>query len=183
MIRKPISKKKRFDIFKRDKFTCQYCGSFPPNSILHVDHITPVKLGGDNSADNLITSCSFCNSGKAAASLDEIPESLKNKAAKIKESELQIAGYNEILTAKRHRIDSQSWEICNMYLDSCALSLDSIRKDYFRSIKNFIERGGYHLTYDAMEIACSKPLTGNKLFRYFCGVCWRKITESEHGSL
>jgi len=64
--RKSISKKLRFDIFKRDEFVCQYCGSHPPSAILHVDHIHPVKEGGTNCNDNLITSCSLCNLGKSA---------------------------------------------------------------------------------------------------------------------
>ena len=37
--RKPIGKKMRFEVFKRDKFTCQYCGRKAPDVILEVDHI------------------------------------------------------------------------------------------------------------------------------------------------
>ena len=44
--RKPISKKLRFEIFKRDKFTCQYCGKMAPDVVLEVDHIKPVCKGG-----------------------------------------------------------------------------------------------------------------------------------------
>ncbi len=32
--RKPLSKKMRFDVFKRDGFQCQYCGAMPPNIVL-----------------------------------------------------------------------------------------------------------------------------------------------------
>ena len=42
-VRKAISKKLRFEVFKRDSFTCQYCGKSAPDVILHVDHILPVK--------------------------------------------------------------------------------------------------------------------------------------------
>ena len=38
-IRVPMSKKMRFDVFKRDGFQCQYCGSTPPSVVLEVDHI------------------------------------------------------------------------------------------------------------------------------------------------
>ena len=48
MARKPLSKKIRFEVFKRDKFTCQYCGRMSPDVILEVDHIEPVAEGGDN---------------------------------------------------------------------------------------------------------------------------------------
>lgn len=71
MARKPLSKKLRFEVFKRDSFTCQYCGVVAPDVILHVDHICPVSAGGDNDITNLITSCQECNSGKGARTLDD----------------------------------------------------------------------------------------------------------------
>tara|TARA_Y100000593_G_C4287030_1_gene326063 strand:+ start:187 stop:1152 length:966 start_codon:yes stop_codon:yes gene_type:complete len=71
MGRKAISKKLRFEVFKRDSFTCQYCGKESPNVVLNVDHIDPVKNGGDNNITNLITSCFGCNSGKGARLLSD----------------------------------------------------------------------------------------------------------------
>lgn len=62
--RKSITKKIRFEVFKRDKFQCQYCGRYAPDVILNVDHIKPIAKGGDNDISNLITSCFDCNSGK-----------------------------------------------------------------------------------------------------------------------
>lgn len=62
--RQPLSKKIRFEVFKRDKFTCAYCGRKAPDVILEVDHIIPVAKGGDNNITNLITSCIDCNRGK-----------------------------------------------------------------------------------------------------------------------
>lgn len=55
--RQSISKKLRFEVFKRDKFTCQYCGKSAPEVVLHVDHIHPVSEGGETEIINLITSC------------------------------------------------------------------------------------------------------------------------------
>jgi hypothetical protein len=70
--RKGLSKKLRFEIFKRDSFTCQYCGKQPPLVVLVVDHINPVANGGDNDDLNLITSCEECNQGKGARLLERI---------------------------------------------------------------------------------------------------------------
>ena len=64
MKRKSISKKLRFEIFKRDSFTCQFCGKSSPSVILEIDHILPVSKGGDNDILNLITTCFDCNRGK-----------------------------------------------------------------------------------------------------------------------
>ena len=69
--RKALSKKIRFEVFKRDKFTCQYCGQKAPDIVLHVDHIDPVAGGGGNDIINLITSCFDCNSGKSDRKLDD----------------------------------------------------------------------------------------------------------------
>jgi excisionase family DNA binding protein len=74
--RKSLSSRRRFEVLKRDGFTCQYCGACPPTAVLHVDHIVPVSRGGENSLTNLITACSECNLGKAA-----VPLTAKRSAA------------------------------------------------------------------------------------------------------
>ena len=70
--RKAISKGLRFDIFKRDGFTCQYCGEQPPGVVLHIDHILPVVEGGNNRDANLVTSCAACNMGKGQKILNHL---------------------------------------------------------------------------------------------------------------
>ena len=65
MARKSTGKRLRFEIFKRDGFTCQYCGAQPPDEVLVIDHIHPVSAGGTNDPLNLITACETCNQGKS----------------------------------------------------------------------------------------------------------------------
>ena len=67
-----MSKKLRFEIFKRDGFTCQYCGRQPPEVVLEVDHIQPVSKGGVNDPLNLTTSCQDCNRGKGDRELGRV---------------------------------------------------------------------------------------------------------------
>lgn len=69
--RESISKKIRFEVFKRDLFTCQYCGKKAPDVILHIDHVHPHSKGGTNDILNLITSCLECNQGKGARTLSD----------------------------------------------------------------------------------------------------------------
>jgi len=78
--RKPISKKIRFEVFKRDSFKCQYCGKSAPEVILHIDHVIPVSEGGKNNLTNLVTSCMDCNLGKGARSLSDNSIVEKQKA-------------------------------------------------------------------------------------------------------
>ena len=77
--RKPLSKKLRFEVFKRDKFTCQYCGAQAPDVTLEVDHIEPVAEGGTNDITNLVTACVSCNRGKGAVRLDDDTAVMKQK--------------------------------------------------------------------------------------------------------
>jgi hypothetical protein len=70
-MRKPISRSLRFEVFKRDAFTCQYCGAKSPDVVLHVDHIRPVADGGENDILNLVTSCVGCNLGKSDTLLSD----------------------------------------------------------------------------------------------------------------
>lgn len=66
-----LSKRTRFEIFKRDFFTCQYCGDRPPDVVLEVDHIDPRVLGGSDDPLNLLTSCFDCNRGKSKIPLGD----------------------------------------------------------------------------------------------------------------
>lgn len=69
--KRSVSKKIRFEVFKRDSFTCQYCGKKAPDIILHIDHLKPVSKGGKNNILNLVTSCVDCNLGKGATELSD----------------------------------------------------------------------------------------------------------------
>lgn len=75
-----VSKKNRFEVFKRDKFTCQYCGKSAPDVVLNADHIQPKSKGGTNDPLNLITSCFDCNQGKKARLLSDDTVIKKQKA-------------------------------------------------------------------------------------------------------
>lgn len=101
--RKPLKKGVRFEVFKRDKFCCQYCGRTPPSVTLEVDHVVPVASGGDNSEINLITACKDCNQGKSSGSLEEVRPSTADQVAEMAERRLQIEAFNEFLMAERSR--------------------------------------------------------------------------------
>lgn len=168
-MRKALSKRTRFNIFKRDGFTCQYCGAHPPGVILHVDHITPVAEGGTSDIDNLVTACEPCNLGKGAVSLSVVPQSLAEKAAKTKEREEQIIGYEAVLAAKRDRLESQAWTVIEVLMPG----RDSVPRDQFISIKRFVDELGVSAVLTAAERAVSG--VARDPFRYFCGTCWDEL--------
>ncbi|KAH7414977.1 hypothetical protein KP509_14G021800 [Ceratopteris richardii] len=59
---------KRKNIFLRDDFKCQYCGS---QDNLTVDHVIPFSRGGKWTWRNLVTACSNCNVRKGNKTLEE----------------------------------------------------------------------------------------------------------------
>lgn len=174
--RKQISTRTRFEIFKRDGFVCQYCGSHPPSVILEVDHILPVKLGGGNDRGNLVTACEGCNRGKSAVPLSSIPISLAEQAARIAESERQIKGYQKVIASQRDRLNEETWAIVRVGWSD---AVEWPKRDMM-TIRRFLEALGFHAVLDAMELSVSKfPWLGNSCWRYFCGICWRRIKEAQ----
>jgi 5-methylcytosine-specific restriction endonuclease McrA len=55
----------------RDGGRCVYCGATAEESgsHLHLDHVTPRSLGGEDSPDNLVTACRGCNCARKTMSL------------------------------------------------------------------------------------------------------------------
>jgi len=56
----------RFNVFLRDRFSCQYCGQSFPTHDLTFDHVIPRSRGGVTSWDNVVTACSPCNLRKGS---------------------------------------------------------------------------------------------------------------------
>jgi len=55
----------RRNIFKRDRYTCQYCGKQPGGDELTIDHVVPRSQGGESRWDNCVLACLACNGRKA----------------------------------------------------------------------------------------------------------------------
>ena len=174
--RKQLSKKVRFEVFKRDGFICYYCGKRPPESVLEVDHMVPVSKGGSNALDNLITSCFDCNRGKSNTNLDNIPPKLYEDIKLKKEKESQLLEYREYIENKKNRIKKDIDRIDSIY--SKAFNEEWVLSDNFRekTVKRFIAMLPLHEVESAMKIACEKIYYDEqKALKYFCGVCWGKF--------
>jgi len=101
----------RYDVLKRDNFTCQYCGQFAPNVILQVDHKIEVALGGTDDIDNLITSCIACNQGKEALRMRTSPREATLAGRILKElgesGPLTVLELVDILSANRQSVQAR----------------------------------------------------------------------------
>ncbi len=59
----------RFNVFLRDRFECQYCGS---HEDLTFDHLIPRSKGGQTTWENVVAACSACNLKKADKTVSEV---------------------------------------------------------------------------------------------------------------
>ncbi len=89
----------RRNIFKRDKYTCQYCGAQPPHDELTIDHVVPRAQAGQSTWDNCVLACVSCNHSKA----DRTPEQARMRLRKIPLRPNWSPAYS------RHKIRIDSW--------------------------------------------------------------------------
>lgn len=176
--RQSLSKKMRFDVFKRDLFVCQYCDSSPPSVVLEVDHIIPVSKGGKNRVDNLITACFDCNRGKSDGSLNVAPKSILDKADVLAEKMAQLKAFDKLQREKRKLEEG--------YIDEVEYVFSSKFNRYFslrfrNSVRRFLSDMTVFELMDAMNNACSRIKDPESAVKYFCGICWTIIKERDNG--
>ena len=172
--RKQLSKKIRFEVFKRDGFTCQYCGSTPPNSVLECDHINPVSKGGTNELYNLITACFDCNRGKSNNKLEKIALSVSEKHNILIEKDLQFKEYQKLVRRLEKKLRKQEDEVSGIYNDWFP-EYELGKRFKQATVRKFIDSIGIIETKKSMNTACSRVNNSSDSIKYFCGICWNII--------
>ena len=172
--RKAMPKSLRFEVLKRDCFTCQYCGASAPEAILEVDHIIPVSNSGTNDILNLITSCRDCNRGKSKKLLSD--ETIVRKQKKQQEEiqkrremiELMAQWKKELLEESEHEIDMIEDAFRVVFSD---VTFTNHGRNKIRAI---IKRFGFQAAYEATEISIAKYTDTETAFNKIGGVCYNK---------
>lgn len=152
--RKALSKRIRFEVFKRDNFTCQYCGGKAPDVILRVDHINPVAGGGDNEIVNLITSCEPCNQGKGARALDDKSVIIKQRAQleELNERREQL----EMMVQWREGLQSIDEEAVDKLNDLFNQITGRVFSEFGRKkVRRWLKQHSFAELYDALEASAS----------------------------
>lgn len=178
MTRKPLQKSVRFEVFKRDKFTCQYCGRSAPDTILEVDHIIPVSKGGTNDILNLVTACRDCNRGKTNKALSDNTAVMvqKQRLDEMQERREQL----EMMLKWREELSEEeeieSFAVSALFENNTKWGLS----DHGRlGIKKLIRRFGFEEVYEAAEISIFKYYNGTEkswdvAFDKIGGVCYNR---------
>lgn len=188
-----VSVRTRFEVFKRDRFTCSYCGKHPPEILLECDHIVPRAAGGSDEIDNLTTACVDCNRGKADRMLEEGTAPAVNRSALLEMQERinQAKAYMDLLGSLQQIHEQAAWRVTEAWAKAYGATLTEnddgsisyTLPDYGRwpeegSVKRFIKKLGLEAVLDAVEITVSRiPDGGSDAVRYFYGVCHTAIRE------
>jgi len=157
--REAISKRVRFEVFKRDSFACQYCGASAPDSILHVDHIKPVSKGGDNEIVNLVTACLDCNSGKGARELDDDAaiQKQRDQLNELNERREQLEMMLQWRDGLKGIAEEEVGAICDEF-DSITHGTRCLNERGRKEAKSLLRKYGLNAVLDAMEIAADRYL-------------------------
>lgn len=177
--RKAISKKMRFDVLKRDSFTCQYCGSQPPDVILHLDHIKPVSKGGKNTMLNLVTSCSECNLGKSDTELsdDSALKKQQSQTALLAEKKAQI----EMMVEWRESLENSEQLLVDSIVDliNKLMVNYSVNENGEQEIRKQVIKRGYQEVYDSVKLHYSRC----KTLDIFCDTWSKGLNAKDNGGL
>ena len=90
----------RRNLFKRDRYACQYCGKQPRADELTIDHVLPRSRGGQSTWGNCVLACFACNHRKAA----RLPKEAGMKLHKAPVEPIWSPMYS------RHSLQVDSWQ-------------------------------------------------------------------------
>jgi hypothetical protein len=148
--------------------------------------MVPLAAGGEDHETNMVTACEDCNRGKSCVPLTSIPASIEEQRIEREDRIEQLRAYNQFLLDLRNEEDKQIEELGRRWHQL----IDGERGRHWvfgpsriPSIRTFLKRMPMVDVLDAMEIALSRigaTLTSDySAWKYFCGVCWRRIKERD----
>jgi len=167
-----LSPRTRFEVFKRDEFTCRYCGRTTPEVVLEVDHIIPRCEGGSNDPINLTTACWECNRGKAGNPLQNIitGEDPTERAVLMLERERQLREYDVVLAGILERRRDLAQDLLNFWCEEAFR--ESVPKRQFQWLVNVLEHVPATVIKESMYSAIAAGAT--KDWRYVMAVVRNK---------
>jgi hypothetical protein len=177
-----VSRRLRFEVLRRDNYTCRYCGASAPDAKLTVDHVNPSALGGEDHPENLVTACAACNGGKSSISPDakivaDVAADAFRWSSAIRVAADQMLTDLDQRNGIRNAFD-EAWSKWNYGPDSDRKPIP--RPDgWERSVDSFIAAGlPMPILVDCIGKAmANKKLSVDAIFRYMCGIAWKKVAE------
>lgn len=161
-----VSKRTRFEVLRRDNYTCRYCRS--TEGELTIDHVTPVALGGTDDPSNLVACCKDCNAGKTSTSPDEgtvtevSDDSIRWAAAMQRAADLM----SERLSEREEYVGAflNAWP---SYRNAPTHLVDTVGRFYDLGLPR-------NVMLDAAQTAGNARGIHDRP-SYFAGICWKRI--------
>jgi len=182
-----VSQGLRFAVLDRDGFRCKYCGKTAGESKLEVDHVIPVTLGGDDTMDNLATSCKKCNRGKAGLALGD-GETDSELAMRLKALDRRVdilTGIAELHTEVIRLRNKEMWQIVEEWHHARNETQHNDKGEHTATfaltscIKGVLARVGFEETLDCVHIALSghtRTTSETNAIKYLYGVVRNRQT-------
>lgn len=175
--RKAISKKTRFEVFKRDSFKCQYCGATAPEAVLVVDHIHPLSKDGADDMMNYITACQPCNAGKSDRTLADNTALVKQK------------GQLDELNARREQLEMMlKWREGLKDIDGFQITIVAdawedaapgwhLNDRGMKTAKQYLRKHGLKAVLEAIDVAAERyiKVEDGKATQESVDVAWPKV--------
>ena len=178
--RRSVPRRLRFEVLRRDDFTCRYCGASAPDVALEVDHVIPVVLGGGSTPSNLVTACEDCNRGKSSTTADAPVVEDIDKTAELVERARRLA-------SERRQVElAQREEFFSSFLSFWEKTIGTHPEAHWgyyggswrQSLEKFMRNGltEQDLYYWTRYTASAFP---KKPWNYFASLCWKEVGRRE----
>jgi hypothetical protein len=153
-----VTKKTRFEVFKRDKFTCQYCGRTAPDVTLQADHIDPKAKGGKDDLLNLITSCEDCNQGQSDRILSD-DSALKKRKRQLDQLQERREQLEMMMEWHKSLIDLEEQTVTELsdFWGQLAPGYH-LNEAGLENLKRWVKRFGINEVIEAMKISTAQYL-------------------------
>lgn len=171
-----VSKRLRFEIFRRDGFKCRYCGLVAGETELTIDHVVPRTLGGSDDPSNLVTACKDCNAGKTSSNPDA------PLVADVDQRAVEWAHAMDQAMAQRMATFAADLARTDGFDKAWVGWGDARRPAGWRS--SIMQFRAFGLTDEYLAHAVDTAMGNQRIrttdvWKYFCGICWTEIRKAQ----
>ena len=161
-----ISKRTRFEVLRRDNYTCRYCRS--AENALTVDHVTPLALGGTDEPTNLVACCTDCNSGKGSSSPDaETVAQVADDAIRWQAAMQQAAAVMDEQVSDRDAYVAALIQTWPQYRNLPESVIQTAERMHALGLPRSV-------MVDAARAAATNRGVNDRA-SYFAGICWKRV--------
>jgi hypothetical protein len=178
-----VSKRLRYEVFRRDNHACRYCGATAPDVKLTIDHVVPKALGGsDTDPANLVTACGPCNAGKTSTNpgaplVDDVAQDALRWSRAIARAAQEMLT-DDGTVSEAHQQFASTWDNWSYNGDEDP-KLFPKDPGWKQTVDALLAAGlPMALLKECIQITMSRrSIVAENRFRYMCGVAWNKVSK------